>query len=339
MAYSGNLSKLVLEYIIKARKEEVFCKNLYEDYALTYGKNNFLFFIKPEITLESGSIKLESILDLIFEKISVFGLRIHDIRILSANYLEKFNLIEQHYGVIAQISSDARNKMTESAKRRFMEIFGISSDDAMVLGGDEFLKHYPFFNYHSLDCLWQNSENVKLAGGTYAEKLRIDLENIYLLNGFNPKQLRHFTEKGRCIVVVNLSGDLSWSKARSNFIGATNPFKANPGSLRRDFLDHMEEFGIPEVSQSYNGVHLSAGPVEALIEIHRFDSDFSKKDGEKDFLDIPFGLKLAETFNRIPDAILNNSTVMVEGKSETIFDLTEEKNSDEAIELLKKYLI
>jgi hypothetical protein len=336
MANTGNLTNLVTKYIGKAQNEEVFCENIYSDDSLSYKRNNFLFFIKPEITLKSDTIKLDDVLDLIFDRITVFGFNIHNIRVLSANYLDKFNLIEQHYGVIAQMASSARKFMTEEAKQRFSDIFEVPVDEALVLGGKEFLERYTFFDYHSLDCLWQNSENFKLASGTYAEKLHIDLETVYLINGFNPKQLRHFTEKGRCIITMNISGDLSWSDARNDFVGATNPVKANSGSLRRILLDKKDIFGIPEVSQSYNGVHLSAGPVEALIELHRFDSDFSKPDGVKNFIEFPFGLELAEAFNEIPESVIDNSTIMQNGKRITIFDLTENLDSGEAISLLKK---
>ena len=339
MGNSATLSELILNNLSTDCNENPECRIVYEDNDLPYGINNFLFFIKPEITLQSETKKTNSILDLIFKQISDFGLGIHDIRILSAEYLEKYRIIEEHYGVIASVSNNAKKSLSESAKVKFREIYGLSIDETLFMGGDEFLINYPFFNYHSLDCLWQNNENLKLASGTYCEKIRIDLDTVYLMNGFNPRQLKHFTKYGKCIVAFNLSGNISWSEARTSFIGATNPNKAASGSLRRKLLDNKNEFGLSEVSQSYNGVHLSAGPVEALIELHRFDSDFSDPNGEHKYLEFPFGKKLAEAFGgKIPDDIINNANLSVEGKMTSVFDLTEEKNSDEAISLLYKYL-
>lgn len=339
MGNSARLSELILNNLTKVCNENPECRIVYEDNDLPYGKNNFLFFIKPEITLQSETKNTDRILDLIFKQLSDFGFRIHDIRILSAEYLEKYRIIVEHYGVIASVSNNSKKSLSESAKVKFREIYGISIDEAFYVGGDEFLKQYPFFNYHSLDCLWQNNENLKLASGTYCEKIRIDLDTVYLMNGFNPRQLKHFTEKGRCIVAFNLSGDITWSEARTNFIGATNPNKAASCSLRRKLLESKNNFGLSEVSQSYNGVHLSAGPVEALIELHRFDSDFSVPNGEHKYLEFPFGKKLAEAFGgKIPEEIINNANLSVEGKITSVFDLTEEKDSDEAINLLYKYL-
>jgi hypothetical protein len=328
------LTDLLVSNIHQAQNETIYEELLFQDPMEPFGKNNFLFFIKPEITLPSQTIQLEKILDIVLEKIAAFGFRIHDIRILSAKYLETYNLIEQHYGVIAQIANQGRSQLSTVARERFQEVFNVSPDEVNVLGGNEFLAEYPFFDFHSLDCLWQNAENIKLASGTYAEKLRIDQDTIYLLNAFNPKQLRHFTEKGRSIVTFNLSGDIPWNEARALFAGATNPLKAAEGSLRRTFLDRKEELGLPEVSQSFNGIHLSAGPVEALIELHRFDSDHSRPNGESNYLDFPFGRLLATAFGTIPDVILQNASIEVDGKPVSIFDLTEDKDSDEAFGLL-----
>ena len=326
----------IISFIKKAQNEEVFFDEIFEDSDLPVGKNEFLFFIKPEITVKSETINLEKILELISDKINAFGFNIHNIKILSANYLDKFDIIAQHYGVINKIASDSRQNLSDGAKEKFRELFGNSIEASNVLGGLEILAKYHDFNAYSLDYLWQNLENKKLAGGTYCEEIKIDNEKIYLINGFHPRQLKHFTEKGRSIVVFTLSSDLPWAEARSNFIGATRPSDANEGSLRRELLDRKDEFGLAEVSQGVNGVHLSAGPVEALIELKRYNSNFADNAQIKEFSSFSFGQKLAENFSgETIEEILSNPNVEVDGKEVSVFDLTEEMNSDEAIEKLK----
>lgn len=333
-----NLTTLVADKIRLAQTGLAYDEVILEDTHVPVLKNEYLLFLKPEITMPSETVQLEPVIDLILERMDAFGFVIHDVRILAASYLDAFNLIDQHYGVISQVSNQGLNAMTEGAKTRFKELFSVEADKSNVLGGMEFLRKFPFFNFHSLDCMWQNSENLKLASGTYVEKLRIDQETVYVLNAFHPKQLRHFTEPGRSIVLFNISGDRSWKEARESFAGATDPRKAVAGSLRRLLMEHKEEFGIPEVSQSFNGIHLSAGPVEALIELHRFDSDHSNPEGESDFKDFSFGKDLIKVFGEIPEALLNNETIELEGKSTSIFDLTENLDSDQALLLLKKCL-
>ena len=339
MVSKDNITTNISDSIKKAQKEEIFFEEIYKNTNLPIGKNEFLFFIKPEITLSSTNIQIEKVIDLVQEKISHFGLNIHNIKIPSAKYLEQYNIIAQHYGVINKISSNAIQNMSESAKEKFKEIYGKSVTEVKTLGGTEFLEQYPSFNAYVLDYLWQNVENKKLAGGTYCEVIKVDDEIIYLINGFHPRQLKHFTEKGRSIVIMTLSGNLSWNEARNNFIGATNPSSANKGSLRREFLDLKTELGLSEVSQGVNGVHLSAGPVEALIELRRYNSDFSNESSVKDFTDFSFGTKLKEAFpNGQFEKITSNINLNANGKTISIFDLTEEKDSDEAISELSKYL-
>src|SRR5690606_6440439 len=54
----------------------------------------------------------------------------------------------------------------------------------------------------------------------------------------------------------------------------TSPADALEGSIRRELLEKAAEFGLTAVTPSWNGVHLSAGPIEGLIELIRYQSDF-----------------------------------------------------------------
>lgn len=327
----------IVESIRKAQKGLSRTDLIYRDQQAPFGPNNWLFFIKPEITQPLPGIKLEDAVTLILEQLERFGLTIHEVKLLSAEYLKDHHLIKQHYGVIDTVATVGVDALSEVAKERFKELFGVEAGAVKTLGGFQLLEQYPFFNAHSLDCLWQNQENLRLAGGSYAEKVRVDQETIYLLNAFQPRQLEHFTEKGRSIVVMSLSGSLSWKESRRNFIGATKPQAAEAGSLRRRLLEQKEALGLPEVSQSYNGVHLSAGPVESLVESLRFESDH---DGGVllDPSTLPFGRLCVEAFGHVPDALLHNGLVTVDGHTKSVFDLTEELDAAEAIQLVKDVL-
>lgn len=328
--------KTAIKDAIRAAREEA-CRVLpiHRDKASPYGPNNWLFFIKPEITRPTDGVDLDAILDLILERIAAFGLTIHSVTLLSADYLKDHHLINQHYGVLDDVATRGRDALGEAAVKRLEALYGQALDHMLVLGGYEFLNRYPFFNAHSLDCLWQNQENIKLASGAYVEKLRIDLETICLLNGFQPRQVEHFTLTGGSIVLFDLSGDTPWGEARRRFIGATNPLKAEPGSLRRLLLERKEALGLPEVSQSYNGVHLSAGPVEALLERWRFESDYDT--GQRiDPATLPFGRRVVEALGCLPDGLLINQVVTWEGQHVSLFDLTEEMDSAEAIDALSR---
>ena len=299
------------------------------------GKNEFLFFIKPELLLDDPAIETESVLSMILKKISEFELDIASVRVLSAGYLEKHRIIAQHYGVINQIASDAKGNVSEAGKKRFESLFRENFASATVLGGLEFMKVYPCFSSQALDYLWQNGKFEKLAGGTYALKLSLDGDPVYLINGFHARQLEHFTQPDRSIVVFSLRGDIDWQDARTRFIGATCPADAAMGSIRRVLLENADAYGLKAVTPSWNGVHLSAGPIEGLIELIRYQSDYESGKALT-APDFRFGQQLTEAFGQEKTAwLLTNPTVEYKGEAVSVFDLTEEKNSEACIDMLQ----
>ncbi len=333
-----NLKKDIKEQVKLAKEGKSSYKAIYHNPENHNFENEFIFFIKPELTLESSTINFDKVLDTTFDKINEFNLSITDIKVLGSEYLKDYNIIAQHYGVINKLSTDPLANMSEGAKENLLKFAEVDSlDKISVLGGIQFLEKYPMFNADSVDVLLQNISTKKLAGGTYVGKIKVDTDVVYLVNGFHPRQLTHFTDKGRNIVVMTVVGNSSWADARGKFIGATNPEAADPASLRNNLLKNKDQMGIPEVSQGLNGFHLSAGPVEGLVELVRYNSNFADANGVKSYKDFAFGKKLDETFNAEEiSAMLDNKNVTHDGKVVSVFDLTEEKSSNEALVLLKQ---
>jgi hypothetical protein len=319
----------------EAQKGSITAKELFKDDSVT-GPNEFLFFIKPEITVQSDKIDLDKILELLFEKIAEYQFEIRNINILPASYLKQHNLIAQHYGVINAIAGNVLQNLNAEAKEKFNNQYDAEIEKVKIYGGIEFIKAYPDFTSLTVDYLWQNSPTVKLGGGAYGQMLQIDGEKIYLVNGFHPRQLEHFIASGRSIVTFTLAGKTDWKTARNSFIGKTNPSDAEKSSIRRQLLDNKDIFRLTSVNSSWNGVHLSAGPVEALVELIRYNSNF---DSGKILTvqDFKFGKELASIFSAdIVQRIILNDKILFDGKSTTVFDLTEEMDSTKALEILKK---
>jgi hypothetical protein len=326
----------MIQYIQLAQVEDLLHEVIYTEADPENAKHEFLFFIKPEITLADECINLQAILEMLFAKIESYNLRIRDIRILGATYLDKYNIIAQHYGVINALSRKPLEFLSTEALEKFSTVYACSPRQVSLLGSLEFLHRYPDFTPVSLNDLWQKSEGIKLASGTYCAKINMNGEPVFLINGFHPRQLVHFTEKGRSIVAFTLYGDLDWAVARNNFIGKTNPQDAMTGSLRNELIINREAFGLQSVSASNNGFHLSAGPVEGLVELTRYCSDFSNKN-LKTIKDFTFGRLLKSNFSEDEiNKICDNRFVTNKGQKTSVFDLTEEKNSDIALGLLKE---
>ena len=75
-----------------------------------------------------------------------------------------------------------------------------------------------------------------------------------------------------------------------------------------------------------------------MIELSRYNSNFSTAQNKK-FTDYSFGKQLQANFTPAQvETVLANGNVDVNGKATSIFDLTEEKDSDESIAILKKAL-
>ncbi|MBN2347745.1 MAG: hypothetical protein JXJ22_02840 [Bacteroidales bacterium] len=329
----AQLKEQILDNVKEAQKGNIFYKKLFSGHA--NGRHEFLFFIKPELTIKSDVVRLPEILDLIFDKLEKFDMKISSVNILGSEYLKKYNIIAQHYGVINKISRDARKFLSPEARKKFKLLYSEDVENCNILGSIELLNVYPGITPQALDYIWQNSETQKLAGGTYAQKLSFDGEKLFLVNGFHPRQLEHFVEPGRSIVTFTLVSDISWKDARNNFIGKTNPKDAAPGSLRNEILKHQDLLGVENVSSSRNGVHLSAGPLESLVELIRYNSDFSNNSLLK-IEEYKFGRTLKENFEtRFLEKFLNNSEVSIQGEKVSTFDLTEELDSEEAIKKLK----
>jgi hypothetical protein len=297
-------------------------------------RNELLFFVKPEVTM-SGADTLNAVLDITADAFDDYGVVVTGAKILGAGFLEAHDLIAQHYGVINEMARDGADALSEEATQTFADAYGIAVEDATVLGAFEFLQRYEAFTDVSLNVLWDNVEADRLASGTYCAPVRVFDDTIYLLNGFHPYQIEHFTQLGASIVVLTVQSDADWDALRGDMIGATDPQAAPEGSIRRTLLEQQDALGLPPVDQGSNGVHLSAGPLEGLVETIRFVSDHDAGasiapedtaagraflDGGIDADDLAY--------------LLGNPVLEVEDEYISAFDLTEEVNTGAAIERL-----
>lgn len=324
---------MMIEQVLNGIESKESYKEVYKN-SDAKGKHEFLFFLKPEVLGITEGTKLSDVLKLTLNKIAEFDLDIASCKIIRSEYLKEYKIMNAHYGAIGEISGDAHT-MSDKAKKKFQQVFGSPLTDVKALGGHQFLEKYSAFDNYTLDILWQNNAVEKLAGGTYCQRLKLDDEKLFLMNGFFPRYVNHFIAEGRFLVMFVLRGNISWKKARQNFIGATDPAAANAGSLRSDFMKNASELGLGEIGKSSNGAHLSAGPVEGLVELIRFNSDLSKG-VHLNASHFQFGKAMLE---KMVDAEvakwLQNSIIIVdENRREPSFDLTEEKDADAVLKLI-----
>ena len=297
-----------------------------------------VLFLKPEVLDFSDGVNVEAILQIVFEALSRFHVEVGAIRILNAQYLGKFGLMDRHYGVINKISREGRSAISETAEGNLQKHFSKElAEGATVLGGHQFLERFPQVSPFALNLLSDNLGTTKLAGGTYCVKVSVLGSVFLILNPFHPFQLQHFTDPGRAIVVMEIRTNTPWRVLRESLTGATNPLKAAEGSIRRTFLERQNELHLREVSQGANGIHVSAGPLEGMVEIQRFFDDRST--APMTLSATSFGQRLlkASLPESTLDTLATNPSFERDGKLISAFDATEECDAVPAAEKLMDF--
>ena len=163
----------------------------------------------------------------------------------------------------------------------FQEQFGVSFADACaskrLVNCTEFLKSLPEDARPSpfdLEAQWRSNPCVKLFPGTYCAAVGPGAEAPIVVNGFFPAMNHKFTDPNlapsgvRWFVISWKEESMTWEDFRTVFIGATNPAKAVPESLRGHVYSKWEELGLDKAPfGADNSFHASASPVEAAYEL------------------------------------------------------------------------
>jgi hypothetical protein len=296
-------------------------------------ENQFLFFLKPEAT----TANVEYILDLSLKTLANAGVSFGAVRVVGGPYLDKHNIMVQHYGVISKISKEGYDIISDAAKEKLNKDFAAEVADAgLPLGGHQWLAKNPDFSPLALTTINDNIGTTRLAGGTYLCKFKLLGKTQLVLNPFHAYQLVPFVAKGNALIVFECRSKTSWDDLRTKLCGATDPSKAEAGSIRSELLKNKEKTGMTAVNSGSNGVHMSAGPLEGLVELQRFLSDW-ESGSTVDLTSLAFGAHLVSlglTAEQVKK-LAANPNVKNGDKNESVFDLTEEKSAVESGQILK----
>ncbi|HYL05731.1 MAG TPA: hypothetical protein VE075_06810 [Thermoanaerobaculia bacterium] len=299
--------------------------------------NEYVLFLKPELTAVGPEVFAKTA-QLIDRHLQDFGQQVVMAAALEAAYIARHRIAEQHYGVINLVSEQGAHALSQEAREKLAADFPqVETGLYQLLGGHEFLRRYPFFTPEALAVFHDNLENHKLAPGTHCVKAVVRGAQVLLFNGFHPEQLLYFTTPGTVILALIVRSAKGWKSIRQELAGATNPAKAAAGSIRRALYERRQELGLAEVSSGRNGVHLSAGPLEGMVEVCRYVSNFDEPGKTIHPEDTTFGRLLlrsgfdAEAVRRLA----GNPTVEHGGRRVSLFDLTEELDAAPALELIR----
>lgn len=290
--------------------------------------NVALVFVKPHAATPK-------VLELVPTFLEGHGLQVLRRGSVGSKDIEEKGIIDAHYSAIAAVGM-ARDMTTlglEAVEEKF-QVYGRSLQDAMAAGevcsavtAMEILDVTPSELLRR--CLAAGYE--KLRSGLYCARLEGGKTGqLFVLNGFYSRMREKFTAEGVTVhwYVVSWSpAELSWSNFRSKVIGATNPKDATDGSLRARIRDEWESLDLKEeTNYQDNGVHASAGPLEALRERMVWLGDDLKTDS--------FGQEVAATCQIGLKDLMENPSMEVDGKTGPAFDLLEDLDVKETLEVL-----
>ena len=293
--------------------------------------NELVFFIKPELLDVAEDQKILNSFDLIQEKFENFNVVIHGAAVVPGDTLDKFGIMNRHYGFINQLSRLASSLVDEDTRQRIFQISGIKAqEDYKILGGHEFLEQFNT-DVETLSHTWFAQKANKLRSGFYFIADTFQEQPIILVNGFHPSQLLHFTRTDHRILLMLIHTDTDWYDLKFELVGDTFPEKAKPESIRGLLYADPDRYGQSKVGINTNGVHLSAGPFEAAYEVVNFFGPLIDLNPEKT---PPLAIaKAVEAGISQKQALSFLDNPALEGSD--LFSKTENMNTKEAIALVR----
>eukprot|EP00435_Cladocopium_sp_Y103_P022837 s663_g5.t1 len=291
-------------------------------------ENVALVFVKPHAAMPQV---LKLVPDFLREK----GLEVLRSGRIESTEIEEKGIIDAHYAAIAAVgmARDVKSLGLEEVEQKF-KVYGRTLPEAIEAG--EVCSAVTAMEILDVDpsellrrCLAAGYE--KLRSGLYCARLEGGKTGqLFVLNGFYSRMREKFTTDGVTVhwfVVSWHQSQLPWAEFRSKVIGATNPADAVEGSLRARIRDEWQSLGLKEeTNYQDNGVHASAGPLEALRERMVWLGDNPETDG--------FGKEVAATCSIGLKDLVENPCIEVAGKTGSAFDLLEELDTRETLEAL-----
>jgi hypothetical protein len=306
-----------------------------------YKENETLFFLKPEFFQLKDDSYIEVLLDFVLKKIKEYDMEIAGVLNLKGDLLKEKKIIERHYGVINKLSIRGSRILNKSDKERIKDLLSVEDlDDYTILGGHELIDRFKDIDEEKLTNLWYAKNGYRVGEGFYIQLHKIDDEEVILINGFNPNQIKHYTSKDSQIVLFLLESDTDWFSIRNNLVGDTFPEKAVDGSIRAVLYNNSDKYGVETIDVAKNFVHASSGPFDALFEICNFVgniNDISICEYDTNIYNI-MNKKYNLTKKDFKKS-LDNPVARIDDKEVDLFTFTKNKNTYEAIKDYMKYFI
>lgn len=294
--------------------------------------NQAVIFTKPIYHLPF-SLTADALRDRVETFLLDRGFYIRTRHCVDGQALRSQGTMDQHYIVYSKavrLESLDTLIMSEAGLARFEERFGTSWEDEKVAGRlmttDQLIENKGLAITDLLEA-WEDhlatGQTLKVQSGLIVAF--VEAFDAYVINGFYPAMAERFDHADNVMhyfVVEFDSAECSWESFRKEILGVTNSSKAASTSLRGQLF---ADFPV-ELPGSDNFVHGSAGPLEGFAErlVHEEEVGLATS---------PIGVYLQR---RGVSAVTFRAWCARKPIVElaALFDLTEEKNSDEILPIL-----
>lgn len=294
--------------------------------------NQAVIFTKPIYHLPF-SLTADALRDRVETFLLDRGFYIRTRHCVDGQTLRSQGTMDQHYIVYSKavrLESLDTLIMSDAGLARFEERFGTSWEDEKVAGRlmttDQLIEKKGLAITDLLEA-WEDhlatGQTLKVQSGLIVAF--VEAFDAYVINGFYPAMAERFDHADNVMhyfVVEFDSAECSWESFRKEILGVTNSSKAASTSLRGQLF---ADFPV-ELPGSDNFVHGSAGPLEGFAErlVHEEEVGLATS---------PIGVYLQR---RGVSAVTFRAWCARKPIVElaALFDLTEEKNSDEILPIL-----
>lgn len=296
--------------------------------------NQLTLFLKPEVFFKNDENFITNSINMIEEKLSSFWVNINGIILLGWKVIEQYEIMDKHYWFINKMSKNASKIIDIDDRKKIEELLEIAPwTEYKLYWWHEYLSVSDKFDEITLDQFWFTKKSVKIRGWFYVQKYDIDWELIVFVNAFHPAQLKHFTDHSHYTLLMLVNSDTDWTILRNAMIWPTFPEKAEADSIRGTFYANKDKYGLDEVSIAYNCIHLSAWPFEGMFELNNFLNDLPDVNFDIENTNL-WKIMLEKWLSKdsIKKSLLNPS-VDINWKLTDLFGYTEDKNSNEAVDI------
>lgn len=218
------------------------------------------------------------------------GLRIDDVTVVTGEEVAQRQLASQHYATEHQYAMADSARLNDLIHNRdevkatffaaYHELWDTAMEEGRILTAKDAMAMLGNLNAKELSARWYTNGDflvpeslarvtcspVKLLRGMCV--MRLAKEHVYVINGHYPALNESFTNPEKQVCRLSVSwpeSRFSWSHFLQEVIGAPDPDRASPTSLRYALCNEYPQLGIataPTIAQ--NGFDVAKSPLESL---------------------------------------------------------------------------